>query len=59
MTIYYLPWNDSVEDLDISFTLVPVVGVTGIYINADYLPEHLNKYSWFDTGKLAKRITIR
>ena len=57
--IYELPFEPLAAGLDYTFTLIPVSGVSGLYINAITLPEGLEKYDWQDVGPLAKRITVR
>jgi hypothetical protein len=38
-TTYYLPYDPIVSDLDITITLTPVIGKSGLYINAQTLPQ--------------------
>jgi hypothetical protein len=57
--LYELPHEKIAEGLDITFTLVPVSGVTGLYVNAITLPSTLQQYDWQEVGALTKRITIR
>lgn len=38
-TTYFLPYDKIINDLDITITLTPVIGKTGLYINAQTLPK--------------------
>lgn len=58
-TTYELPFKDIVKDLDVTVTLTPVTGKTGLYIHPFTIPLELGQYQWQETGNLAKRITIR
>lgn len=59
VTTYYLPYHPEIDGLDISITLTPVIGNSGLYINAQNKPNNLSDYLWKEEGKLAKRITIK
>ena len=58
ITYYELVYEPSMESMDISISLIPVVGSSGLYVNAKTLPTALEKYDWQEKGRLAKRITI-
>lgn len=58
-TTYKLPYEASMADMDISISLIPVTGTSGLYVNAKTLPTCLTKYNWIELGRLAKRITVR
>lgn len=58
-TTYLLPYESSMADMDISISLIPVTGTSGLYANAQSLPTALTKYNWIEMGQLAKRITIK
>jgi hypothetical protein len=57
--VYELPFEPLAAGLDYTFTLIPVSGISGLYVNAITLPESLDKYDWQDIGPMAKRITVR
>lgn len=56
--IYQLPYEESMEGMDISISVVTVKGNTGLYVNAKSLPTFLAKYDWKEVSPLGKRITI-
>lgn len=58
-TFYELPYEDSMEEMDVTISLIPVTGTTGLYINAKTLPLDLENFDWKEKGPLAKRITIK
>ena len=58
-TTYELPYEESMEEMDVSITLVPVTGTSGLYVNPKTLPLELPKYAWKESGPLAKRITVK
>ena len=47
------------NEMDVSISLIPVTGNTGLYVNAKTKPLDLEKFDWKETGPLAKRITIK
>lgn len=59
ITTYELPYDESMEGMDISVSLVPVTGAPSLFINARTLQKDLESYDWKEKGGLAKRITIR
>ena len=59
ITYYNLPYDDSMEELDITIGLIPVTGTSGLYVNAKTLPLDLESFDWKEKGPLAKRITIK
>ena len=59
LTTYELPYETSMHGMDISISIIPVTGSTGLYVNPKTLPLDLNKYTWQEKGPLAKRITIK
>lgn len=56
---YKLPYTPEIEGLDISISVVPVSGDSGLYVNAKTKPLSLEKYDWKETGPLGKRITVK
>lgn len=58
-TKYELVYEQSMARMDISVSLIPVTGTSGLYVNPVTVPTDLNKYAWRELGQLAKRITIR
>lgn len=56
---YKLPYSDSIENLDISITLIPVNGSASLYVNPITKPLTLDSYYWKETGGLAKKVTIK
>ena len=58
-TTYELPYEPSMEEMDVSITVVPVTGTSGLYVNPRTLPLELPKFAWKEIGPLAKRITIK
>lgn len=58
-TFYNLPFEESMDEMDITVSLIPVTGTTGLYINAKTLPMDLESFDWKEKGPLAKRITIK
>lgn len=58
VTFYKLKYVKEMQGLDVSFSLIPVVGKSALYVNPKTKPLDLNKYLYQATGKLAKRITI-
>ena len=54
-----MPYTDDIQDLDISVSVMPVSGESGLYVNAKTKPLSLDKYDFKETGPLAKRITIK
>jgi hypothetical protein len=59
VTFYELPFEEGMNEMDVTISLVPVTGTTGLFVNARTLPTELSKYTWKETGPLAKRITIK
>ena len=59
MVVYELPYNEDMNGLDISVSLIPVTGDTDLYINPNNIPKNLNSYAFSEKGHLAKRITIQ
>ena len=59
MTHYKLKYTEDVQNMDISVSLIPVTGQTGLFINPNTLPQSKDKYIWSKEGALAKRITIK
>ena len=59
VTYYNLPYEDSMEEMDITISLIPVTGTTGLYVNAKTLPLELENFDFKEKGPLAKRITIK
>lgn len=59
VTFYELPFEEGMNEMDVTIDLVPVTGTTGLFVNARTLPAGLSKYTWKETGPLAKRITIK
>jgi hypothetical protein len=59
VTLYELPYEPSMEEMDVTISLIPVTGKTGLYVNAKTLPTSVEQYDWKETGPLAKRLTIR
>ena len=56
---YKLPYTDDIEGLDISVSVVPVSGESGLYINAKTKPLSLDKFDYKENGPLGKRITVK
>ena len=59
VTTYELVYEPSMEKMDVSISLIPVTGSSGLFVNAKTLPTKLEKYDWQEKGSLAKRITVR
>lgn len=59
ITTYELPYLPEMNGMDVSVSLIPVTGSTGLYINPQTLPMDLEKYTWQEKGSLAKRITVK
>lgn len=59
VTYYNLPYEDSMEEMDVTVSLVPVTGTTGLYVNVKTLPVDLEGFDWKEKGPLAKRVTVR
>ena len=47
------------EEMDVSISLIPVVGKSSLLVNAKTKPSNLDSYDWKQEGALAKRITIK
>lgn len=58
-TKYELVYEPAMAGMDVSISLIPVTGTSGIYVNPMTIPTDLKKYTWKEEGPLAKRITIR
>ena len=58
-TTYELKYDPGMKEMDVSISLIPVAGTSGLYANPQTLPLDLEKYTWKEEGKLAKRITIK
>ena len=56
---YELPYDESMEDMDISITLIPVTATPSLHINAKTLQSDVDTFDWKEKGGLAKRLTIR
>lgn len=52
----YVP---EIEGLDVSVSLIPVTGNTGLYVNPKTKPLKFENYAFRASGPLAKRLTIR
>lgn len=59
VTFYELPYEESMSEMDITISLIPVIGNTGLYVNVRTLPLELENFDWKEKGPLAKRITIK
>ena len=59
VTKYEVVYEPEMAGMDVSVSLIPVTGTSGLYINPITVPTDLNKYTWKELGPLAKRITIR
>ncbi len=58
ITYFELPFEEFMSEMDITISLIPVTGNTGLYANVKTLPTDINNFDWKETGPLAKRITI-
>ena len=54
-----MKYNDLMEEMDVSISLIPVVGKSSLLVNAKTKPSNLDSYDWKQEGALAKRITIK
>ena len=59
LVFYQLPFDSSMEGLDVSISLIPVIGQTALFVNAQTLPLNVENYAWKEKGHLAKKITIK
>ncbi len=57
-TYYILPYVPEMNGMDVSVSLVPVTGETGLYLNVKTKPLELSKFDFKVEGKLSKRITV-
>lgn len=58
VSYYKIPYIKEMEGLNVSISLIPVTGDSGLYANPMSKPLSLDQYAWKETGSLAKRITI-
>ncbi len=56
---YRIPFDPTTENMDMSISITPVTGKSGLYVNVKTKPLTLDKYEWREEGLLAKRVTIK
>ena len=58
VSFFKVPFIKEIVGLNLSISLNPVTGESGLYVNPNIKPLELDKYAWKETGHLATRITI-